>query len=69
MFKPNEENTYYIDFNTKEIPDHIVAVKVVLTSDVLRASDDKFRIDLCKHPLYEKLCNYVINNPPRKDKG
>ena len=67
MFKPNEANTYYIDFDTKEMPGHIVAVKVVLTSDVLNNTDEKFRIDLERHPLYPKLCNYVLNNPPRKE--
>lgn len=56
---------YGIDFNTKEIPDRIVAVTVELDTWIMTKSDN-VNIALCEHPLYPKLHAYCLANPPRR---
>lgn len=60
---------YAIEFNTKEIPGRIVATIVTLSTEVT-GQDGKWRVDLCDHPLYPRLVDYVKANPPgEKGKG
>lgn len=56
---------YAISFDTKEMPGKIVAVRVQLDTTVI-GPDDTVRVDLAAHPLYEKLEQYVLNNPSKK---
>lgn len=53
---------YAIDFDTKEMPGKVVGVRVQLDT-VIIGEDDRVRVDLSDHPLYEKLERYVLNNP------
>lgn len=43
-------------------------VKVVLTEDTMDAEDKVF-VNLCEHPLYPKLEQYVKSNLSRRRKG
>ncbi|MBK8196998.1 MAG: hypothetical protein IPK75_01420 [Acidobacteria bacterium] len=54
---------YAIAFNTKEIPGRAVSTVVTLTTEVA-GPEDKYRVDLCDHPLYPQLVDYVNANPP-----
>lgn len=60
----SKEGEYFIDFDTKINPGKIQAVRVridLVTID----KDDKtpLAIDLCDHPLYSELKDYVRANP------
>lgn len=61
--KKRKGAAYAIEFNTKEIPGRIVSTVVTLTTEVA-GSEGKWRVDLCDHPLYARLVEYVKNNPP-----
>lgn len=54
---------YAIEFNTKEIPGRIVCTVVTLTTEI-GGPADSWRVDLCDHPLYPRLVDYVKANPP-----
>lgn len=56
---------YYINFDTKEIPNGIKATKVSLDSVLVLDKNKSFRIDLCDDPLYPILVKYVKDNPVR----
>lgn len=58
-------DTYCIEFNTEEMPGTIVATQIVISKRVMRKKDIA-RIDLCDHPLYSQLQEYVLNNPVRR---
>ncbi len=60
MTDPNE---YFISFDTKINPGKIEAIRVRI--DVVTISDMKavINIDLCNHPLYSDLKQYVKSNP------
>lgn len=60
--KTKQGQRYAIDFNTKEMPGKIVAVTVALDTLVM-GEKDTVRVDLCDHPLYPKLIEYVLKNP------
>lgn len=53
---------YAISFDTKEMPGKVVGVRVQLDTMII-GTDDKVRVDLSDHPLYEKLEQYVLHNP------
>ncbi|MBP6543219.1 MAG: hypothetical protein KA265_11555 [Piscinibacter sp.] len=54
-------NTFCIAFDVLD-SGYVKAVKVTIEEDVMDASD-RARVDLADHPLYEKLQQYVKNNP------
>lgn len=56
---------YCIDFDTREMPGKVVAVRVSLDKKIMTETDS-IRVDLCDHPLYPKLAAYVMANPPPK---
>lgn len=60
-------DTFYIEFNTEDGPG-IFATKVVICSEYLQDMNATLRIDLCDHPLYKKLEQYVKANPTWKRK-
>lgn len=63
---PAEE--YFISFYTKDCPpDMIDAVRVRL--DMVRQTNlnEKMAINLCEHPLYHEIVQYVHANPIRKE--
>lgn len=55
---------YGISFDTKEMPGKIVAVTVALDTWIMTPSDIA-AVNLCEHPLYPKLVEYVKANPAR----
>lgn len=57
---------YGIAFDTNEMPGKVVAVTVALGTTIMRDTDS-VRLDLCDHPLYPKLEQYVKANPSRRD--
>ena len=59
--------TYYISFDTKELPGKIKAVSVTLDNEIISDMSKTFSIDLCNHPLYPNLVKYIEANPVRKE--
>jgi hypothetical protein len=59
---------YCIAFDTKDVPGKIRCVRVQLDT-VIIGPDDAVRVDLTDHPLYPRLVDYVMNNPPRGRKA
>ena len=57
---------FYINFNTKEMPGKILATKVTLSQELIRDMDKPLSINLCEHPLYKQLEQYVKANPSRR---
>ena len=55
---------YCVSFDTKEMPGKIVAVKVELTTHIMKDTSE-VRIDLVDHALYKHLYDYCVANPPR----
>jgi hypothetical protein len=53
---------YFIDFDTKSNPGKIAAVRVRLDLVTITDMNAKMRVDLCQHPLYKELKNYVKMN-------
>jgi hypothetical protein len=53
---------YFIDFNTKQQPGKIQAVRVRLDLQTIEYMNKRMRIDLCDHPLYKELKQYVEAN-------
>lgn len=66
MGKKPSDNTYYIAFDTQELPGALLAVRVTIDQEVIRDMERELPINLCEHPLYDKLATYVIHNRPRK---
>lgn len=58
--------TYYISFDTKELPGKIKAVSVTLDNEIVADMKKEMSIDLCNHPLYPVLVQYVRANPARE---
>lgn len=59
---------YSISFDTKEAPGRVKAVWVELGSWFMR-DKDVAHVDLCNHPLYPKLEQYVLANPSGRAKN
>lgn len=56
---------YYISFDTKDRPGVIMAVSVVLDREMISDMNKQLPINLCDHPLYPELVQYVKANPVR----
>ena len=54
---------YYISFNTKINPGKIEATKVTLGLETVTDMNKQMKINLCDHPLYKELQEYVKLNP------
>ena len=52
-------STFFIDFDTQEMPGKIVATRVTLERVIVSDESVSFRVDLADHPLYPKLERYV----------
>lgn len=59
---PEGSGEYFIDFDTKQQPGKIQAVRVRLDMVTIESMDAPMRIDLCCHPLYRELSQYVKGN-------
>ena len=57
-------DAYHIDFDTKQFPGLLVALRITIQSEVIRDEERMLNVDLASHPLYEKLFKYCMNNPP-----
>jgi hypothetical protein len=60
MSDPNE---YFISFDTKINPGKIDAVRVRIDVVTIDDMNKPMRLDLCNHPLYSDLAQYVRGNP------
>lgn len=54
---------YYIDFDTRQQPGKLQAVRVRLDLVTITDMKKELRVDLCNHPLYKELKRYVKENP------
>jgi len=61
--RPDNKKTYYIAFNTLEMPGKLVAVSVQLSTEIIADLTRLLPINLCEHPLYPELARYVKDNP------
>ena len=59
---PEGSGEYFIHFNTEQQPGKIQAVRVRLDLTTIESMDRPMRIDLCCHPLYKELSQYVKGN-------
>lgn len=61
------DNTFGISFDTAAVQKTgiLKAVMVTLKEDTL-APEESVHVNLCEHPLYPKLVQYVKSNPPRR---
>lgn len=59
---------YGVSFDKLDMPGKIRAVRVQLDT-VIMGPDSRIRVDLCDHPLYPKLEQYVLANPSRGKPG
>lgn len=57
-------DAYHIEFDTKQFPGMIVATRITIQSEVIRDHDRMLNIALAAHPLYPKLFEYCMANPP-----
>lgn len=57
---------YYIEFNTKDMPGRIKATTVELGIDIIRDMNKQLSVNLCDHPSYTILEQYVLANPSKK---
>jgi len=57
-------DAYHIEFDTKEFPGMIVATRITIQQEVIRDLNQKLNVALAAHPLYPKLFQYCIANPP-----
>lgn len=58
---------YCVSFDTTEMPGRVVGISIAIGKVFLK-DIDSVRVDLCNHPLYEKLETYVLDNPSKKNK-
>lgn len=61
------DNTFGISFDTAAAKSTgmLKGVFITIREDVL-APEESVYVNLCEHPLYAKLAQYVKNNPPQK---
>lgn len=63
-------DTFHIAFDTLSMPGKVLVTTVKLTEEIQTADAEfearRFRVDLCDHPLYPRLVEYVRNNPRRR---
>lgn len=53
---------YFINFDTRIEPGKMVATRVRIDQVTITDMSTKMRIDLCDHPLYKDLRDYVEAN-------
>ena len=53
---------FYIDFNTKQEPGKLQAVRVRIDLVTITDMHKSLPINLCEHPLYKELQAYVLAN-------
>jgi hypothetical protein len=58
-------DTFHIEFDANEAPGTLVTTTVELYKSYKRPNDPALRADLCDHPLYPALCEYVKHHPPK----
>lgn len=63
MVESTEEKEYYIDFNSKIEPGKLQAVRVRIDLVTITDMEKPLEVDLCCHPLYKELKQYVKANP------
>lgn len=63
---PEPTNSYHIDFDTDEMKGRIVSTKVTLEKHISQPNEHSlvYRVDLVNHPLYRKIFEYCMCNPP-----
>ncbi len=59
---------FYIAFDTREMHPQLLATRVDLKQEVIRDDGRQLPINLCDHPLYRQLEQYVLANPSKKRK-
>lgn len=59
------EKTFCIEFDSKDAPGLLKCTQITIET-VYKRDDDVMNIAPCDHPLYSKLTEYVLANPPRK---
>lgn len=59
------KGTYYVAFDTREVPNAIVATRVTLEREIIRDLEASLPINLSEHPLYPLLESYVLRNPSK----
>ena len=62
------ENTFYIEFDTKDYEPFLKATSITLGTELIRDLHRQLPINLLDHPLYPALVRYVQNNPVPKPK-
>jgi len=55
-------NKFCIEFKTSAVPGKVLATQVIL-EQIIMGKKDSVRLDLCDHPLYPLLEQYVLANP------
>jgi hypothetical protein len=63
---PDAAQQYYISFDTKSNPGKLEAIRVRLDCETIADMKRPLSIDLCNHPLYAELEEYVLANPTKK---
>lgn len=58
----DDSNLYYVSFDTKTYPGKLAAVRIRLDTCVIADMNIPLPINLCEHPLYRDLQNYVDGN-------
>lgn len=64
--KDGINNSFYIEFDTKEYEPFLKAVRVQLDAEMIRDLNKQLPVNLSDHPLYPALVRYVLNNPIKK---
>jgi hypothetical protein len=58
-----EEQEYFISFDTKINPGKLEAIRVRIDNVTIEDMQKPLAINLCEHPLYSDLVDYVKSNP------
>ena len=58
-----EPGEYFISFDTKINPGKLEAIRVRIDVVTFEPTNEPLHIDLCNHPLYRDLKEYVRMNP------
>ena len=58
----DEEQEYFIDFNTLIEPGKLQAVRVRIDLVTITDMNKQLNVALCNHPLYKELKKYVLAN-------
>lgn len=58
-----EGNVFYINFYTRIYPGKLQAVKITIEVEIIEDMRRLLALNLCDHPLYQELEQYVLGNP------